>query len=249
MSDEISGTDADPTDAELSVALRQFAARNETYSPLTGAQVRGRAARRARRRVTGILVAATAAVALVAYASTLDLTDSSNPRHSTQPAAPGYENGIPAATTTAETPVPSPATPSVEPSTPVRANPVVGTLSLDKRVMFIGKRIISLSNSSTNTPKFTGPLTVYDRRPDIKLVSVANPADGSRYNAEISYAVELRDADNTPVYVGAALRYDKENVGGSGGSGGWIDLSASDAKWFYTSMKTGTSLAVTGTLS
>ncbi len=91
MSEELSGTDTDPTgaDAELSLALRRFAAGNETYSPLTGAQVRGRAARRARRRVTGILVAATAAVALVAYASTLDLTDSSNRRHSTQPAAPG----------------------------------------------------------------------------------------------------------------------------------------------------------------
>ncbi|UXX94340.1 hypothetical protein N7U49_23790 [Streptomyces sp. AD2-2] len=113
MSEELSGTDTDPTgaDAELSLALRRFAAGNETYSPLTGAQVRGRAARRARRRVTGILVAATAAVALVAYASTLDLTDSSNRRHSTQPAAPGYENGIPAATTMAATPAPSSPTP------------------------------------------------------------------------------------------------------------------------------------------
>ncbi|MGW3312182.1 hypothetical protein ACWDG9_37000 [Streptomyces sp. NPDC001073] len=248
MSEELSGTGTDPTDAELSLALRRFAARNETYSPLTGAQVRARSARRARRRVTGTLVAATAAVALVAYASTLDLTDSSNPRHSTQPAAPGY--GHPAPTGTATAPAPAiPATPSAVPSTSARATPVVGTLNLGKRVVIVGKRIMVLSNGSTNTPKFTGPLTVYDRRPDMKLVTVANPADGSRYNAEISYAVELRDADNTPVYVGAALRYDKENVGGSGGSGGWIDLSATDAKWFYTSMKTGTSLTVTGTLS
>lgn len=247
MSEELSGTDTDPTgsDAELSLALRRFAARNETYSPLTGAQVRVRAARRARRRRTGILVAATAAVALVAYASTLDPTGPSNPRHSTPPAAPGYGNGLPAAT--APTPTPSAATPVGEPSASARATPVVGTVNLDKRVMIVGKRIIPLSSGVTNTPHFTGPLTVYDRRPDLKLATVASPADGSRYHAEIAYAVELRDADNTPVYVGAALGFDKQSTDRPGVSGGWIDVSATDAKWFYASVKTGTSLAVTGT--
>ncbi|MFJ8138457.1 hypothetical protein [Streptomyces sp. NPDC096013] len=254
MSEELTGTGTDPTrtdhtgaDAELSLALRQFAARNETHSPLTGAQVRVRATRRARRRVTGIVVAATAAVALVAYASTLDLTDSSNPRHSTQPAAPGYENGIPAATTMAATPVPSASTPAREPSTTAQATPVVGTLNLGKRVMFVGKRIIPLSSGVINISKFTGPLTVYDRRPDLTLAAVTGPADGSRYNAEISYAVELRDADNTPVYVGASLGFDKQNAGRPGVSGGLIEVSSADAKWLYASMKTGTSLSVTGT--
>ncbi len=217
MSEELSGTDTDPTgaDAELSLALRRFAAGNETYSPLTGAQVRGRAARRARRRVTGILVAATAAVALVAYASTLDLTDSSNRRHSTQPAAPGYENGIPAATTMAATPAPisHPLGRSINspPCQPRCRHPE------PRQTRHVGREADHLAAERLHQhPKFTGPLTVYDRRPDLKLVTVADPADGSRYNAEISYAVELRDADNTPVYVGAALRYGKENVGGSG---------------------------------
>lgn len=113
--------------------------------------------------------------------------------------------------------------------------------------MIVGKRVIPLTDNSPNTPKVVGPLTVYDRQSDVKILTVAESKDGVRYNAEISYAVELRDADNEPVYVGAALGYDKENIGKYETSSGWIDLDASDAKWFYASVKTGTAIEVTGT--
>lgn len=226
----------DRTHTELSTALRELAARHETFPALTGAEVRGRAVRRARRRAAGTLVAATAALALVAFALTLDLKDSANP------AGSGTRRQIPAATL----PAPSASAPS---ASAVPRAPVIGRVDLGKRVMTVGKRAMPLADGSPNTPKVVGPLTVYGRQTDVKILTVAYPTDGSRYNAEISYAVELRDADNVPVYVGAALRFNKENVGKYGTSSAWIDLDASDAKWFYATVKTGTAVAVTGTKS
>ncbi|MDH6214837.1 L,D-transpeptidase [Streptomyces pseudovenezuelae] len=239
MSDDL--TNDELTNPELSGALREFAARHETSPALTGAEVRGRAAvRRARRRVTGTLVAATAALALVAFALTLDLTNSTN---SASPAGSGTQRQIPAATPSAAQS--ASATVSPVPRTPVTA----GSVDLGKGIMIVGKRVMPLTDGSPNTPKVVGPLTVYDRRPEVKTLTVTTPTGDARYNAEISYVVELRDADNMPVYVGAALRFDKENVGRYATSAGWIDLDESDAKWFYASVKPGTAIEVTGTKS
>ncbi|MEV8542852.1 hypothetical protein [Streptomyces sp. NPDC051572] len=236
----------DRTNSELFTALGELAAANETFPALTGAEVRGRAVRRGRRRMAGTLGAVTAALALVAFALTVDLTDSAD---SANPAGPGGSHRIPAATPTVPSASPSVSTPSPVASSAVPPTPVTAGLDLRKRVLIVGKRAMPLTDSSLNTPKVVGPLTVYDKQPDVKILTVVDSTAGARYNAEISYAVELRDADNEPVYVGAALGYDKENIGKYETSGGWIDLDASDAKWFYASVKTGTAIEVTGTTS
>ena len=247
----------DRTNSELSTALHELAAQHETFPALTGAEVRGRAVRRARRRIVGTLGAVTATLALVAFALTLDLTDSAN---SANPAGAGDSRRLPAATPSVPSPpassppVPSASAPSVsEPSAAassvVPRTPATGSVDLRKGVMIVGKRVMPLTDSSPNTLKVVGPLTVYDKQSDIKILTVTESKAGVGYNAEISYAVELRDADNEPVYVGAALGYDKENIGKYETSSGWIDLDASDAKWFYASVKTGTVIEVTGTTS
>nr|WSY53162.1 hypothetical protein OG999_25575 [Streptomyces sp. NBC_00886] len=226
----------DRTDAELSTALHRFAAEHEAFPALTGAEVRGRAVRRAHRRVAGTLVAGTAALALVAFALTLDFTDF------TDSAEEGKQRQVPAAPPV----VPSASAPSAAASSPTRPALVTGSVDLGKRILIVGKRVLPMTKGSPNTLKFAGPLTVHDKKPDVKTLTVANPTDGSRYNVEISYVVELRDADNVPVYVGAALHFDKANAGKYQDSSGWIDLDASDAKWFYTTVKNGTALSVTG---
>jgi hypothetical protein len=219
---------------ELSTALHEFAAEHETSPVLTGAEVRGRAVRRARRRVAGTLVAGTAALALVAFALTLDFTDS---------AGEGKQRQVPAATPAA----PSASAPSAAASSPTPRAPITGRVDLGKRILIVGNRVIPLAAASPDSSKVVGPLTVYDKKPDIKILTVAKPAQGARYNVEISYAVELRDADNEPFYVGAVLGYGKVNVDKYETSRGWIDLDQADAKWFYASVKTGTALSVTRT--
>jgi hypothetical protein len=232
----------DRTNSELSTVLHELAAHGETFPALTGAEVRGRAVRRARRRMAGTLGAVTAALALVAFALTQDLTDSAN---SSNPAGSGYSRQIPAATP----PVPSASAPSAVASASVPRVAAGGSVDFRKRIMIVEKRIMALADGSPNTPKTMGLLTVYGRQSGVKILTVTDSTGGVRYNAEISFAVELRDAANEPVYVGAALGYDKENIGKYETGGGWINLDASDAKWFYTAVKNGTVIEVIGAKS
>ncbi|MBK3563562.1 hypothetical protein [Streptomyces sp. MBT62] len=249
MSDELSsGSNGfmDDTD-ELSVALRELAAEQETRPVLTGAQVRGRAVRRARRRTAGMLGAGAMALALVGFALTLDLTGKDDDRQlpgAAAPAVPSQEQAQP------RSPEPSPsaaASASAAVSTPVAAVPATGTLELTKRALYLGGRVMPLTLDSSNSPAFAGPLTVYGKH-DTKVVTVTDSTDGVGLYTEVTLAVELRDADNTPVYVGVTRSYKGKSLGaqGTGGTGGWIGLDGADAKWFYQDAKIGTVISVTG---
>jgi len=242
VSDELS---TGPND-ELSVALREFAAEQEARPVLTGAQVRGRAVRRARRRMAGTLGAGAVVLALVAFALTLDLTEKGNGRQ------------LPGATTHAvpsQSP-PSPPSPSATTtgvSTPVSVMPATGSVDLAKRVLLVGDRVMPLASYVADSPAIVGPLTVYGKY-GAKVLTVPDPTGGAGSYTEISLAVELRDADNEPVYVGIARSYKgkspaKQADPAATGTGGWIGLDGTDAKWFYEDVKIGTVLSVTGTKS
>ncbi|MEV0910235.1 hypothetical protein [Streptomyces hokutonensis] len=226
---------------ELSVVLREFAAEAEQGARpvLTGAEVRGRAVRRARRRMAGTLGAV--ALALVGFALTLDLTGKDNGRQ-----LPGA--AVPAVPSQSAPPSPSAASAAV--STPVSAVPATGSVDLAKRALLVGGRVMPLTSDSANSPAFVGPLTVYGKH-DTKVVTVTDSTAGVGLYTEVTLAVELRDADNTPVYVGIARSYKGKSLGkqgtdGTGGTGGWIGLDGADAKWFYQDVKIGTVLSVTG---
>jgi hypothetical protein len=218
------------TSAELSTALHEFAENHETPPPLSGAEVRGHAVRRVRRRRAGTLAAGTAALALAAFAVTLDPAEEENHRQ------------VPAAT---------PAVPSPPPATSREATtvtPTVGKVDLDRSILTVGDRAMMITSGVADSPGPVGPLTVY-RKLDSKVLPVTNPTEGTRYNADVALAVELRDADNQPFYVGAALSYDTKNISKYDTTSGWISLDVADAKWFHTSVKTGSSFAVTGSAS
>jgi len=225
---------------ELSAVLREFAAEAEQGARpvLTGAEVRGRAVRRARRRMAGTLGAV--ALALVGFALTLDLTGKDDDRQ-----LPGA--AVPAVPSQSLSTPPSPSAASAAVSTPVSAVPATGTLELTKRALFLGGRVMPLTLDSSNSPAFAGPLTVYGKH-DTKVVTVTDSTDGVGLYTEVTLAVELRDADNTPVYVGIARSYKGKSLGkqGTDGTGGWIGLDGADAKWFYQDVKIGTVISVTG---
>ncbi|WP_019070507.1 hypothetical protein [Streptomyces hokutonensis] len=231
MSDELSNGSND----QLSLALRELAAEQEARPVLTGAQVRGRAVRRARRRTAGTLGAAAVALTLVGFALTLDLA--------------GKENGgrrLPGAAAPA---VPSPSRSAPPSPSAASAVPAAGTLELTKRALFLGGRVMPLTSDSSNSPAFVGPLTVYAKH-DTKVVTVTGSTDGVGLYTEVTLAVELRDADNTPVYVGVTRSYKGKSLGkgtdGTDSTGGWIGLDGADAKWFYQDAKIGTVISVTG---
>ncbi|XUL89285.1 hypothetical protein ACQ86D_23780 [Streptomyces galilaeus] len=225
---------------ELSVVLRELAAEQEARPVLTGAEVRGRAVRRARRRTAGMLGAGAVALALVGCALTLDLTGKENGRQLPGAAAPA----VPSRSQSAP---PSPSAASAAVSTPVSAVPATGTLDLAKRALLVGGRVMPLTADSANSPVFVGPLTVYGKH-GTKVLTVTEATDGVGLYAEVTLAVELRDADDKPVYVGIARSYKGKSLGKQG-TGAWIGLDGADAKWFYQNAKIGSVLSITATKS
>ncbi|WP_329254411.1 hypothetical protein OG223_28315 [Streptomyces sp. NBC_01478] len=235
---------------ELSTALRELAVEQETRPVLTGAEIRGRAGRRARRRMAGTLGAGAVALALVASAVTLGFTDF---RGFSDPAGEGKPRQLPAATTPA---VPSPRVTSGKTSAPEPRAPVTGTVALGKRALFVGDRVMPLTSSLPDSPKVVGPLTVYKKH-TTKVVTVTVLTAGAAYTTEVSLAVELRDVHGEPVYVGLAFSYkgdsykegNGKDTGARDAGGGWIGLDSADAKWFYDNAKIGSVLSVTGSSS
>jgi hypothetical protein len=215
--------------AELSTALREFATEHETPAVLTGAEVRGRAVRRARRRRAGTLAAGAAALALVALAL--------NPDSSQE----GTQSRLPAATPA----VPSRPSPPATSGAASPALPVAGTIDISRRTLTVGSRVMPITSGLADSRRFAGPLSVF-KRYDMKALAVADPTAGARESAEISLAVELRDTNDEPVFVGLPLAYGKDGTT-YGTKGGWIGLDQADAKWLYTSMKIGSLLSVTDT--
>ncbi|MEV6540904.1 hypothetical protein [Streptomyces sp. NPDC051665] len=241
MSDELSqdGVSAGEVSdtSELSTALRELAAHHETFPVLTGAEVRGRAVRRGRRRMAGALGAGAVAFAVVAFALTVGFTHS---------AGEGDERQLPAATHA--DPVPSPRVTSPEVSTPVSRAPVTGTVVLGKRVLIVEGRVMPMTSGLPDSSKLAGPLTVYKKH-ETKVVSVTDLPGGVAYTTEVSVAVELRDTDDEPVYVGIAFSSKEKSTGKQDTGAGWIGLGSADAKWFYEDAKIGSVLSVTGAVS
>ncbi|MFD4561698.1 hypothetical protein ACFWP5_46590 [Streptomyces sp. NPDC058469] len=239
MSDELSQDDVSAT--ELSIALGEFAAGQETRPVLTGAEVRGRAVRRGRRRMAGTLGAGAVAFAVVAFALTVGFTDSA-----TDPAGDGNGRQLPAATHA--DPVPSPRVPSTDVSTPLQRTPVTGTVALGKRALIVGGRVMPLTSGLPDSRGLVGPLTVYKKH-ETKVVTVTDLTGGVAYTTEVSLAVELRDTNNEPVYVGIAFSYKEKSIGKHDTGAGWIGLDPTDAKWFYGDVKIGSVLSITGATS
>jgi hypothetical protein len=226
---------------ELSAELRELAARQESRPVLTGAEIRGRAVRRGRRRVVGTLGAGAVAVALVASALTLGFTGFTGSEGSS---GDGHEGQLPAATHA----LPSPRVSSGAASTPAPRAVAVGTVALGKRALIVGDRVMPLTSGLPDSRKLVGPLTVYKKHAT-KVVTVTELTDGTAYTTEVSIAVELRDAHNEPVYVGVAYSSKAKSTGKYGTGGSWMGLDPTDAKWFYQDAKIGSVLSVTGSMS
>ncbi|WP_405949485.1 hypothetical protein OG588_26580 [Streptomyces prunicolor] len=226
---------------ELSAELRELAARQESRPVLTGAEIRGRAVRRGRRRVVGTLGAGAVAVALVASALTLGFTGFTGSEGSS---GDGNEGQLPAATHA----LPSPRVTSGAASTPAPRAVAVGTVALGKRALIVGDRVMPLTSGLPDSRKLVGPLTVYKKH-ETKVVTITELTDGTAYTTEVSIAVELRDARNEPVYVGVAYSSKEKSTGAHGTGGSWMGLDPTDAKWFYEDAKIGSVLSVTGSMS
>lgn len=232
MSDELSSELSDDVSSEVSAELRELAARQESRPVLTGAEIRGRAVRRGRRRVVGGLGAGAVALAVIAFALTAGFTHSDDDGNGRQ---------LPAATHA--DPVPSPRVTSTDASTPVPRKPVTGRVVLGKRVLIVGGRVMPMTSGLPDSPEPAGPLTVYKKH-ETKVVTVTDLAGGVAYTTEVTLAVELRDTHGEPVYVGIALSSKERSVGEQDTGAGWIGLDSADAKWFYQDAKIGSVFSV-----
>lgn len=201
---------------ELTHALHELASAHETPPPLTGPEIRARAVRRSRRRTAVALGATASAVALLVVGLTRGADD---------PAPRNHPPAVSRTTGPAPTTSPSPAS-SDAPA------PTTGTVDLTGRTLTIGGRRMELASGFDNSPTLKGSLTVGEK-PGTKTVTVTNTTDGTRYNAVISSAVELLDADGRPVFIGASDSYNTEGIGTYEKADGWLALNQSDAKWFY----------------
>ncbi|MEV5531070.1 hypothetical protein [Streptomyces prunicolor] len=240
-STELSSESSSELSTELSAELRELAARQESRPVLTGAEIRGRAVRRGRRRVVGTLGAGAVAVALVASALTLGFTGFTGSEGSS---GDGHEGQLPAATHA----LPSPRVTSGAASTPAPRAVAVGMVALGKRALIVGDRVMPLTSGLPDSRKLVGPLTVHKKH-ETKVVTVTELTDGTAYTTEVSLAVELRDAHNEPVYVGVAYSSKEKSTGKYGTGGSWMGLDPTDAKWFYEDAKIGSVLSVTGSMS
>ncbi|MER6953738.1 hypothetical protein [Streptomyces sp. NPDC000618] len=242
MSDDLSTE----LSAELSTALRELAAQAETPPVLSGAEVRARAVRRARRRLAGTLGATATALALVAFALTANFTAHEDGKGAATGAGAGRQSQTPSATPADPSPSPpslssppSSSSPSV--SVPV---PVVGTLDLVRRTLTVKDQVLRMSSEYFDSAGLTSPLTVY-RTYDAKPLVVTDLTDGTRHVLEMMYAVELRDARDERVYIGFDNAYDVQKPEGDESGSSWIGLAQADAKWFHGLATVGTSFALT----
>ncbi|MGH1553472.1 hypothetical protein ACRAWF_20410 [Streptomyces sp. L7] len=181
---------------ELSVVLRELAAEQEARPVLTGAEVRGRCGapgapsdgRHAGRGCGGPRP--------VGCALTLDLTGKENGRQLPGAAAPA----VPSRSQSAP---PSPSAASAAVSTSVSAVPSHRHARPRQARPARRGRVMPLTADSANSPVFVGPLTVYGKHGTKVRPSPRRPTESALY-AEVTLAVELRDADDKPVYVGIA---------------------------------------------
>lgn len=224
---------------ELSAALRELAASQETPPVVGGAAIRDRAMRRRRRRRTAYALGAGAAsVALLTFALTLDLGGSADQQPGSRP---------PAVTPPASAP-PSPTTsaPEQEQEQEPKPVPAAGTLDLREHTLTLADRTMPIlsefASEFASELDTKSPLKVVAKRRGDKL-PFDIPPDG-RTMVHVSYVVELRDSADRPHFISlfapqlkALSDYDRKSS--------WLGLGEKDAAWFYDRVRVGDAFAVT----
>ncbi|MEU9575325.1 hypothetical protein AB0D62_36880 [Streptomyces massasporeus] len=210
---------------ELSAALRELAAAEETRPTVAGAEIRSRALRRRRRRrVAGTLGTGTVGLTALAVALTLHL--GGTPDHPERLHTP--------AATPAEPSLPSPTTPE----------PASGTLDLAGRTLTFGGRPMPIIWESARgaPPTPTTSMTVAAKQEQRDLPVDIPSKD--RAVVDVPYVVELRDSSDRPLYVGSFTAQLKSLTGFRLG-GTLIVLGPEDAKSFYARVSVGEHISVT----
>ncbi|MGW1912804.1 hypothetical protein ACWCQS_19255 [Streptomyces sp. NPDC002076] len=205
----------DLTTDELTGALRELAKANETPPSVAAPGIRRRAVRRSRRRRTALTVGTgAAALALAAFALTLDSGDDA-PAHRQTPAAT------------------APRLPSPSSSATPLATPVTGMVNFEKRTLTVDGRVMPITSGYPTGPT-TGLLTVAAKL-DLTRDTVDGLAKSACKVAE-PYVVELRGTDRSSLYVGSLTCAPR--------TGTWIGLDTKNAVWLYNRLKPGDTLSV-----
>ncbi|MFD4523776.1 L,D-transpeptidase [Streptomyces sp. NPDC058470] len=210
MSDELT--------SELTAELRELAAAGETPPALSGAEIRGRAARRRRHRRTAATAVGASAAAALALVVALNLGGGAADRH---PSPAGSPTGTPSV----------PATPDA-------------TVNLSRRVVTVAGRELPVSSGALETPTATGRMTVTAKAST--KVMPSEDIVGPGYDLKVSWFIELLAADGRTNYI-AALSYDEKAPGVYDRTSGWIGLRMSDAEWLYGQLAVGSVVDIEGT--
>ncbi|MET9501699.1 hypothetical protein ABZY42_08150 [Streptomyces sp. NPDC006622] len=215
---------------ELSAALRELAAAQETAPTVGGPATRARAMRRVRRRRTAAaLGAGTAALALLALAVGLHL---GGDRHQDHPAG-----RRPPAVAGPHSAPPSTATPT----------PVAGTLDLSGRTLTFGGRVMPILSASDDALlRSTSPMTVVAKA-DPRHMPLGTSTEGPTIGpteVRVRYVVELRDRRGRPHYIGLYTPQLKA-LSSHDVMAGWIGLGAEDTEFFYAQVRVGDTFPVT----
>ncbi|HEY8987082.1 MAG TPA: hypothetical protein VIU15_46880, partial [Streptomyces sp.] len=126
------------------------------------------------------------------------------------------------------------------------ALPSAGTIDLKAGTLTVGDRVMKLATGFDRPLTLTEPLTIA-LKPGVKTLTVTSGgSDTTRYNATISSAVELLDADRRPLYIGAVDSYGLDATGTFETADLWLKLDRPDAEWFYGAAQPGTVLDVVG---
>ncbi|MDR6981255.1 hypothetical protein J2X68_007997 [Streptomyces sp. 3330] len=210
---------------ELSSALRELAAARSTAPTVGGPATRARAMRRRRRRRAAVVLGAgTAVLALLGFALTLQLGGATD--HPAGGRTPAVQPSVSAP--------PSAATPDT----------VSGALDLRGRDLAFGGRVMPILSTFALPPGSgdTTPMTVVAKPARVALA--VDVLSKGRTVVNVASAVELRDGNGSPLYVGA-VPPDIEARGDYDVSGGVIVLGAKDAEWFHARISLGDTVAVT----
>ncbi|MFB0616217.1 hypothetical protein [Streptomyces sp. AGS-58] len=201
---------------ELSSALRELAAAQESAPVVGGPATRARATRRRRRRrAAASLGAGTAALAVLGFALSLRLGT-----------APDHPAGH--------------RTEAV-----VSPTPFSDTLDLSRRTLSFGGRVMPVLSESDALRGADSPMTVVAKEDPRELshpVSPSGPTIGPTV-VSVRDVVELRDGEGRPHYVG--LFSPQLKTLSDDGGGGWIGLGAEDVRWFYARVRPGDTFSVT----
>ncbi|WP_328670438.1 L,D-transpeptidase [Streptomyces sp. NBC_00328] len=194
---------------ELASALRELANEAERSPVLSGAEIRGRASGRRRRRRTALAaggVCVAGALALVALV--------------------GLDGG-------AQRKSPPAASPTAVPSLPT-ASPDA-TIDLGRRVISVAGHRLTLHGDSLTGDTPTVRMTVTEKEAHLRVSSKTVGFEGG-YSFEATWVVKLTGADGGTDYVGSLGTGDHAI---SDPDHGWIILDMTDAKLLYDRLEPG----------